>query len=227
MDAEKFGTFIQQRRKYLSLTQVDLAEKLHVTDKAISRWERGVGFPDVRLMEPLAQALKISLLELMQSEMIEEETVSRDTADAALAETLEIAKKKPQKAESHPIFWISLLLIACVMAFFIFTLSYYVQNPWLRALSLFLVTMSAFLGVNAVRYILQKKLDPESGEKPWKLGDVVSVVLSFIAAIALVLSFPLKSAVGQQACDIVRLIGFALMFGCNTYQLVKKHNEEC
>ena len=42
MDAEKFGAFIQSCRKDLGLTQAELAERLHVTDKAISRWERGV-----------------------------------------------------------------------------------------------------------------------------------------------------------------------------------------
>lgn len=50
------------------MTQVELAEKIHVTDKAISRWERGLGFPDIQTLEPLAQVLGISVLELMRSE---------------------------------------------------------------------------------------------------------------------------------------------------------------
>lgn len=53
MDAKKFGTFIQTWRRELGMTQSLLAEKLGVTDKAISRWERGVGFPDISLLEPL------------------------------------------------------------------------------------------------------------------------------------------------------------------------------
>lgn len=71
MDAEKFGTFIQERRKELGITQSALAEKLHVTDKAISRWERAVGFPDIKLLEPLAQALEVSLAELLQAKRIQ------------------------------------------------------------------------------------------------------------------------------------------------------------
>ena len=47
MDSQKFGTFIAQCRKDKKMTQSDLAAKLNVTDKAISRWERGVGFPDI------------------------------------------------------------------------------------------------------------------------------------------------------------------------------------
>ena len=56
MDSQKFGTFIAQCRKDKKMTQADLAAKLNVTDKAISRWERGVGFPDINTIEPLAAA---------------------------------------------------------------------------------------------------------------------------------------------------------------------------
>ena len=55
-------------RKEKKMTQAELAEKIHVTDKAISRWERGLGFPDIQTLEPLAQVLGISVLELMRSE---------------------------------------------------------------------------------------------------------------------------------------------------------------
>ena len=55
-------------KKEKKMTQAELAEKIHVTDKAISRWERGLGFPDIQTLEPLAQVLGISVLELMRSE---------------------------------------------------------------------------------------------------------------------------------------------------------------
>ena len=67
MEAKKFGQFIAGIRKEKKMTQVELAEKIHVTDKAISRWERGLGFPDIQTLEPLAQVLGISVLELMRS----------------------------------------------------------------------------------------------------------------------------------------------------------------
>ena len=57
MDAEKFGAFIAAARKEKNMTQKALAGKLHVTDKAVSRWERGLGFPDIHTIEPLAEAL--------------------------------------------------------------------------------------------------------------------------------------------------------------------------
>ncbi len=70
MDAKKFGAFFAEIRKEKNITQSDLAIKLQVTDKAGSRWERGIGFPDINTLEPLAGALEISVLELMKSEKI-------------------------------------------------------------------------------------------------------------------------------------------------------------
>ena len=65
MDREMLGRFIAQRRKELNLTQRELAEKLHVTDKAVSKWERGAGCPDISLLEPLAEALDLSVDQLL------------------------------------------------------------------------------------------------------------------------------------------------------------------
>ena len=67
MDAKKIGAFIAGERKARQMTQQALAEELHVTDKAVSRWERGVGLPDIELIEPLATALDVSVAELMHA----------------------------------------------------------------------------------------------------------------------------------------------------------------
>ena len=85
MDNQKLGIFITELRKEKGLTQAQLAQKLNVTDKAVSKWERGVGFPDIKLLEPLADVLDISLLELMKSERLPKTTVSAPdtTADHA------------------------------------------------------------------------------------------------------------------------------------------------
>ena len=65
MDREKLGGFIAQRRKERKLTQRELADAIHVTDKAVSKWERGVGCPDISLLEPLAEALDLSVDQLL------------------------------------------------------------------------------------------------------------------------------------------------------------------
>ena len=65
MNKERLGDFIGSERKNLGLTQRDLAARLHVTDKAVSKWERGLSYPDVTLLEPLAAALDLTVEELM------------------------------------------------------------------------------------------------------------------------------------------------------------------
>ena len=70
MDAKKLGQFIAEIRKEKEMTQSELASKLHVTDKAVSKWERGLGLPDINSIEPLANALGISVAEVMQAERI-------------------------------------------------------------------------------------------------------------------------------------------------------------
>lgn len=88
MDNIQFGGFVAQLRKERGLTQKELADKLHVTDKAVSKWETGKGFPDVKLLEPMAQALGVSLVELMQGRRQEAETLTAAEADAAVSRAL-------------------------------------------------------------------------------------------------------------------------------------------
>ena len=70
------GTTIKQLREKRNLTQADLAEKLQVSSKTVSKWEKGKGLPDISLLQPLAQALGISVIELMNGEHIINQNVS-------------------------------------------------------------------------------------------------------------------------------------------------------
>ena len=65
MDAKEFGAFLAQVRRERNMTQAELAQQLHVTDKAVSRWERGIGLPDINTLEPLADVLGLTLADLM------------------------------------------------------------------------------------------------------------------------------------------------------------------
>lgn len=65
MNHEKTGALIAKRRTELGLTQKALAEQLNISDRAVSKWERGMGFPDISLIEPLADALGLTVLELL------------------------------------------------------------------------------------------------------------------------------------------------------------------
>ena len=70
------GAAIRRLRESKGLTQAQLAEKLDVTDKAVSKWETAKGLPDISLMEPLAAALGVSVMELMSGETIINRNVS-------------------------------------------------------------------------------------------------------------------------------------------------------
>ena len=65
MDAGKTGKFIAKKRKSMNMTQNELAKKLHITDKAVSKWERGLSFTDISILIPLAEILNISLYDLL------------------------------------------------------------------------------------------------------------------------------------------------------------------
>ncbi len=66
MDAQKTGKIISIKRKSMNMTQGELAKKLHITDKAVSKWERGLSFPDISLLIPLSEILNISLYDLLK-----------------------------------------------------------------------------------------------------------------------------------------------------------------
>lgn len=65
MDAKKTGKYISDSRKKQGLSQKELAKKLNVTDKAISKWERGLSFPDISMLIPISEILEISLYDLL------------------------------------------------------------------------------------------------------------------------------------------------------------------
>ncbi len=69
MNPEKTGVFIAELRKQNNMTQKDLAKKIGVTDKAVSRWETGRGYPDIEVLSDLAKALSVSINELLNGEL--------------------------------------------------------------------------------------------------------------------------------------------------------------
>ena len=93
MDNIQFGAFVAQLRKERGLTQRELADRLHVTDKAVSKWETGKGFPDLKLLEPLAQELEVSLVELLQGARSPSPTLTKEEAGQAAVQAMEQSQK--------------------------------------------------------------------------------------------------------------------------------------
>ena len=97
MNAQKTGSLIAAIRKEQNRTQQDLANGLGVSSAAVSKWERGIGFPDVSLMEPLAASLGISIAELFKGERIENNVDNEYESllsDVVKVSANEITKKK-------------------------------------------------------------------------------------------------------------------------------------
>lgn len=93
MDNIQFGAFVAQLRKEQNLTQKELADRLHVTDKAVSKWETGKGFPDVKLLEPLAQELGVSLVELLQGARTEKKSLTIGEAGEVLTQAIDQSQR--------------------------------------------------------------------------------------------------------------------------------------
>ena len=96
MEQDKIGKFILQLRKEKNMTQKELAEKLGVTDRAISKWENGRGMPELSLMKSLCDELGISVNELLSGEKIEKEDY-QERFEENILNTIEYTSKKVER----------------------------------------------------------------------------------------------------------------------------------
>ena len=108
MDKAKTGALIAAARREKNMTQRELAAALHVSDRAVSKWERGAGFPDISLLEPLADALGLGVLDLLRGER-GAESQPELTVREALAFLGEQAKRQTRKR------WSQVLAGACAL----------------------------------------------------------------------------------------------------------------
>ena len=81
MDQKQTGRFIAERRRELGLTQKELAEKLGITDRAVSKWENGRCMPDLSLLRPLSAILKVGIIDLLSGEIISERDYRRKSEE--------------------------------------------------------------------------------------------------------------------------------------------------
>ena len=86
MDALYTGKIIMQLRKEKEMTQKEIAEALHVSISAVSKWERGLNFPDLSLMEPLAQLLDSNVSHLLGLENAENDQIVKDLTEISIKE---------------------------------------------------------------------------------------------------------------------------------------------
>ena len=155
MDIEKFGPYIQSCRKRKQMTQEELAQKLHVTDKAISRWERGVGFPDVKLLEPLAEALDLSVAELLRSERMEQAGVQEPPTNEQLLTFADEGKRRAQYK------W-GMAACKAVTMILVIILAYYATRApepwWIHPLALILIWLSRLMAEQLLKRVFRPEV---------------------------------------------------------------------
>ena len=175
MDPEKFGAFVA--------TQLELAQELKVTDKAVSRWERGKGFPDISLLVPLAEALDITVLELMNSEKREKrmEDFSEENIKDMVIHVAAIEEKNQR--DDRLITWIP-VPVALITAF----LTRFTGHGSLLA-GLLLGGLTALAVVGLVLFVLDRK--DNTSRKAYGLlmllGTGVTLVFLYLMGISTLL----------------------------------------
>jgi len=102
-----------------NITQAELAIKLNVTDKAVSRWERGIGFPDISTIEPLASALEISVLELMKSERVTTNEVTKEETTGIISDTLSVVKLQRRQERKNALVILGITAIIVISILFL------------------------------------------------------------------------------------------------------------
>ena len=112
MNKVLIGKFIAEQRKQKGLTQKELAEKLNVTDKAVSKWETGKGDPDIEILESLSELFCVSINDILSGEIVPQENKEKE-ADKNLVEEIKNTKSAKQKGK----------IIALVLSFIIFIVS--------------------------------------------------------------------------------------------------------
>ena len=134
IDKENFGTFLVQLRKERGMTQKDLAEKLYVSDKAVSKWERGLSLPDITLLQPMAEMLDVSVTELLSGRYIrKDQTLTVEEVEPLVAGTLIMTVQEQAEQREHRRkwgAWFFASLLAFAVEVWLYRRAEWLWNDW-------------------------------------------------------------------------------------------------
>lgn len=159
MDNKKIGSFIAELRKTKNITQKELAEKLNVTDKAVSKWERGLGYPEITTIPLLAKYLDVSTNEIMLGQRIEtnNQCKTTDNTSSIISNTAQYVehsnKQKNYKTKKTSL---AVLSVAFLIAMFVCLLCNFIINKkfsW----SLYVVGSEIVAWIITAPFLLIKK----------------------------------------------------------------------
>ncbi len=162
MDQVKIGRFIAERRKYVNLTQLQLAQKLGITDKAVSKWERGNTMPDSSIMLELCNILKITVNDLLSGEVVTMDHYNKELEK----NLLELVKQKEQADKN-------LLTLEWVVGIFSFIILFVpvllgallpIKEEWVRLILVFSGFIPGMIG-----FLFTLKIEQVAGYYECKL----------------------------------------------------------
>lgn len=182
MDLNKISSFIKNKRKELGITQEELAERLFVTEKAISRWETGRGTPDISLLLPLSKELNIDVSELLNGE----ENINTNNNIEQIIEYNEVTKVNKFNTSFKLIIFFYILSILSVLIYFRFEYDPSIDlNYFARLLIMIIASSFIFIGNKIYSNYYVEKI--EDKKKVTKFSQIIIfiyyVILLFNMAI--------------------------------------------
>jgi len=127
MDLQKTGALIARARKEKGLTQEQLAKQLHISHTTVSKWERGLGFPEVSLLEPLAAALGLTLTDLFRGERDAQTVQTEELMNEAVKAAVEEVQQKHRNARTN--FFVLLFCLLLVIGMSVWAIVYVKNKP--------------------------------------------------------------------------------------------------
>ena len=144
MNQKKIGKFISERRKHKNLTQQELANLLNISDRAVSKWERGINLPDASLMLELCNILDINVNELLTGEIISKENYMKNAEE----NLLEVQKVKEEKDKMLLTLEIVIGIISIIHLLSMTFIAAYINMPdYLRIIIIVLAFITTLVGL--------------------------------------------------------------------------------
>lgn len=187
MDQKKIGSFLKELRKGKNITQEQLAEKLGVSGRTVSRWETGSNMPDISLLVEIAEIFEVSIPEIIngerKSEIMNEEVkeAAKSLSDYATSEKEEIVKEIRK---------LSLIGLAGLLVYLFFDVSHIgMNNEWVQNLSMFcrslVYVVVLLIPLQTTGMINKLKKNNKSNHIPKILLYVASIVAAIVVAFLL------------------------------------------
>ncbi|MBQ7919745.1 MAG: helix-turn-helix transcriptional regulator [Lachnospiraceae bacterium] len=144
MDKEQFGKFVLELRKEKGLTQKELADRLYVSDKTVSKWECGKGMPDISMLVPLGELLGVSVTELLECKRHQPDALLNvEQVESVVQKVLHVSEEEVKmrylRKKNRMIFYVVALAIAGLEIGFAYNLKWKMDTFWMCGLTFVLL----------------------------------------------------------------------------------------